>query len=386
MEAASLPYGEDPANEAIAELFILTQRLSVEGLTAIIENFEEYKFNNADESVLYELRIYFADLGEEIASYVLAQLSEEVRLVMAEAVRFVDDKEGVEPSQGVLIDDEHITSPNMDSTKLLMREIGRVPLLGSFEKEKSLALRIERGDMEAKDELIEANLRLVSRIARDYSNPNMSFLDLFQEGTTGLIRAAEKYDWRQGFKFSTYATWWIRQAITRGMADRARTIRLPVHIEERLRKIKTAQRDIQKESGREPTDEQIAESSGLEVKEVIRVKAAARAPVSLELPIGNEEDGVLGQIIEDKNIVSPFEQATKSIRSQELKEALSCLPLKERTVIELRFGINDDKPHTLDDIGAILGVTRERVRQIEKNTLNKLSQLPEAQRLRGLEA
>jgi RNA polymerase primary sigma factor len=386
MEAASLPYGEDPANEAIAELDIITQRLSVEGLTAIIENFEDYKFNNADESVLYELRIYFADLGEEIASYALAQLSEEVRLVIAAAVRLVDSKEGVEPSQGVLIDDEHITSPNMDSTKLLMREIGRVPLLGSLEKEKSLAIRIERGDIDAKDKLIKANLRLVVRIARDYSNPNMPLLDLIQEGTMGLIRAAEKYDWRQGFKFSTYATWWIRQAITRGMADKARTIRLPVHIEDRLRKIKTAERDIQKESGREPTDELIAEISGLEVKEVKRVKAAARAPVSLELPIGNEEDSVLGQIIEDKNIISPFEQATKSIRSQELKEALSCLPLKERTVIELRFGINDDVPHTLDDIGAILGVTRERVRQIEKNTLNKLSQLPEAQRLRGLEA
>jgi RNA polymerase primary sigma factor len=387
MEAASVLNEDDPSIEAVSDLIKLSQRLSVDGLTAIVESIDDFNFNSADESVLYEIRILLADLDEDILKYVAQKLSDEETLVIRKAVYLAESDstdENFQATTSVNVNEEedHVRSPNMDSMKLFMRDIARVPLLNSREKELSLAKRIERGDLEAKDQLINANMRLVVSIAKNYHSAHMKFLDRIQEGSLGLVRAAEKYDWRKGFKFSTYATWWIRQAIARGIADRERTVRLPVHIVERLNKINNAERDLLNGTGLEPTNEEIAERTGISIAEVIEIKKAAQTPISLEMPIGEEEDGELGHIIEDKKIASPFEQATKSIKNEHLKEVLDSLPWRERTVIEMRFGIGNDTPQTLDEIGRHLGVTRERVRQIGNHTLKRLSELPEAQKLK----
>jgi RNA polymerase primary sigma factor len=386
MEAARIPIEDDPTNEAVVELFNLTQKLSTEALTAIAESLEDFEFVPADKEVLYEIRIYFADLDEEILQFVTPQLSDELSMIIAKAVRFADSENNEEAKPKAVAvqfdeDEEHVDSPNMESVKLFMRDIGRVPLLGTFEVEKALAIRIESGDLAAKEQLIKANLRLVANIARNYPTTHMSYLDRVQEGTLGLIRAAEKYDYRKGFKFSTYATWWIRQAIARGMADKERTVRLPVHVVEKLNKIKKAERELLNVTGKDPTNEQIAERVGMEVSEVYEISRAAQAPVSLEKPVG-DEDGILSDIIEDKNVVSPFEQATENIKKEQLRKALGKLQERERTVIEMRYGLDDDTPSTLDEIGRRLDLTRERVRQIEKHALNRLQALPEAQKLK----
>jgi RNA polymerase primary sigma factor len=386
MEAARLPVEDDPTNEAVVELLNLTQKLSAEALTAIVESHEDFEFGVADKAALYEIRIYFVDLDEEILQFVTSQLSDEVLMIIAKAARFADSENKDEEKPKAVevqfkIDEEHIDNPNTESVKLFMRDIGRVPLLGTFEVEKALAIRIESGDLAAKEQLIKANLRLVANIARNYPTTHMSYLDRVQEGTLGLIRAAEKYDYRKGFKFSTYATWWIRQAIARGMADKERTVRLPVHVVEKLNKIKKAERELLNVTGKDPTNEQIAERVGMEVSEVYEISRAAQAPVSLEKPVG-DEDGILSDIIEDKNVVSPFEQATENIKKEQLRKALGKLQERERTVIEMRYGLDDDTPSTLDEIGRRLDITRERVRQIEKHALNRLQALPEAQKLK----
>jgi len=271
--------------------------------------------------------------------------------------------------------------PSLDSLRLYLRSIGRVHLL-SAEQEVTLAQRIERGDMAAKQRMIEANLRLVVSIAKSYLGRGLTFLDLIQEGSLGLIRAVEKFDYRRGYKFSTYATWWIRQAVTRAIADKGRTIRIPVHMVDKLNKVVHVERQLVQQLGREPTPEEIAnelETTPQEVRDILRM---ALQPVSLEKPIGEEEDSELGDFVQDQTAESPFEQASEHLRRENLRRALAALPEREREVIELRFGLTGERPYTLEEVGRAFNVTRERIRQIENHTLKKLEALPEAQRLR----
>jgi len=271
--------------------------------------------------------------------------------------------------------------PSLDSLRLYLRSIGRVALL-TAEREVSLAQRIERGDLLAKQEMVEANLRLVVSIAKGYLGRGLSFLDLIQEGSLGLIRAVEKFDYRRGYKFSTYATWWIRQAVTRAIADKGRTIRIPVHMVEKLNKVVHVERQLVQELGREPMPEEIAselECSEREVRDILRM---AQQPVSLEKPIGEEDESELGDFVEDESAVSPFESAAENLRKENVRRALEALPQREREVIEMRFGLTGARPYTLEEVGRAFNVTRERIRQIENHTLRKLESLPEAQRLR----
>jgi RNA polymerase primary sigma factor len=272
--------------------------------------------------------------------------------------------------------------PSLDSLRLYLREIGKVPLL-TADQEVYLAKRIERGDMAAKTQMIEANLRLVVSIAKSYLGRGLSFLDLIQEGSLGLIRAVEKFDYRKGYKFSTYATWWIRQAVTRAIADKARTIRIPVHMVEKLNKVVHIERQLVQRLGREPRPDEIATELEMTTEEVREILRMAQLPVSLEKPIGEEEESELGDFVQDEQAESPFDTASLSLRREDIKKALDSLPERERKVIELRFGLLGDQPCTLEEVGRAFGVTRERIRQIENNTLKRLESLPEAQGLRG---
>ena len=258
-----------------------------------------------------------------------------------------------------------------DALQLFLREAGRHTLLTAAQ-EVALAKRVERGDLVAKQTMIQANLRLVISIAKNYRNQGLPFLDLIQEGTLGLIRAVEKFDWRRGFKFSTYATWWIRQAVARALADKARTIRMPVHIVERLQKMNRAERTLWTVLGREPTIEEIADEANLTVQQVLEVKAAARASSSLDAPVGDTEDAVLGDFVAGDEPL-PEETVELELRSQALRAALSSLPEREREVVTLRYGLGGTEPKTLEEIGRALGLTRERVRQIELESLRRLA-------------
>jgi RNA polymerase primary sigma factor len=270
-----------------------------------------------------------------------------------------------------------------DSLQLFLKDIGKVRLL-TAQEEVDLAKRIERGDLDAKQKMVESNLRLVVSIAKNYRNQGLPFLDLIQEGTLGLVRAAEKFDYRKGFKFSTYATWWIRQAIARALADKARTIRIPVHVVEKLNKIGRAERKLVTELGREPTAEEIAEVTGIEPDEVDSIKRSAQAPVSLEKPVGDEEESEFGQFIADERAESPYERAAEILTKEALREALENLSYRERRVLELRYGLGGEHPRTLDEVGRTFNVTRERIRQIENQSLKKLQSLAEAQKLRDV--
>jgi RNA polymerase primary sigma factor len=271
--------------------------------------------------------------------------------------------------------------PSLDSLRLYLREIGKVSLL-TAEQEVQLAKRIERGDMVAKRAMIEANLRLVVSIAKGYLGRGLSFLDLIQEGSLGLIRAVEKFDYRKGYKFSTYATWWIRQAVTRAIADKARTIRIPVHMVEKLNKVVHVERQLVQKLGREPRPEEIARDLACTPAEVREILRMAQMPVSLEKPIGEEDESSLGDFVSDENSASPFDTASVNLRCEDIQRALDSLPERERRVIELRYGLTGEPPRTLEEVGRAFGVTRERIRQIENNTLKKLELLPEAQGLR----
>jgi RNA polymerase primary sigma factor len=271
--------------------------------------------------------------------------------------------------------------PSLDSLRLYLRSIGRVPLL-TADEEVSLAKRIERGDMAAKQHMVEANLRLVVSIAKGYLGRGLTFLDLIQEGSLGLIRAVEKFDYRRGYKFSTYATWWIRQAVTRAIADKGRTIRIPVHMVEKLNKVVHVERQLVQALGREPTPDEIATELECTVREVRDILRMSQQPVSLEKPIGEEEESELGDFVEDQTAVSPFELASENLRKENVRKALAALPPREREVIEMRFGLTGGRPRTLEEVGRAFNVTRERIRQIENHTLKKLESLPEAQRLR----
>jgi len=272
--------------------------------------------------------------------------------------------------------------PSLDSLRLYLRSIGRVELL-TAEQEISLAKRIERGDMVAKQHMVEANLRLVVSIAKGYLGRGLSFLDLIQEGSLGLIRAVEKFDHRRGYKFSTYATWWIRQAVTRAIADKARTIRIPVHMVEKLNRVTFVERQLVQRLGREPEPAEIAAELDITVRDVRDILRVAQSPVSLEKPVGDEDESELGDFVADDTVESPFEIATENLQREDIRRALDALPERERQVIELRYGLRGSEPLTLEEVGRAFGVTRERIRQLENNTLRKLKALPEAQRLRN---
>ena len=261
-----------------------------------------------------------------------------------------------------------------DGLQLFLKGIGKVRLLTAL-REVELAKRIERGSLEAKQKMVESNLRLVVSIAKHYRNQGMPFLDLIQEGTIGLVRAAEKFDYRRGFKFSTYATWWIRQAIARSLADKARTIRIPVHIVEKLNKIGRAERKLLTGLGREPTTDEVAEVTGIAPYEVESIRRSAQAPISLEKPIGDEDQSEFGQLIADDQAESPYERAAEILTNEALRDALENLSYRERRVIELRYGLGDQHPRTLDEVGRAFNVTRERIRQVESQALRKLQTL-----------
>jgi RNA polymerase primary sigma factor len=271
--------------------------------------------------------------------------------------------------------------PSLDSLRLYLGSIGRVPLLNA-EEEVALAKRIERGDVAAKQHMVEANLRLVVSIAKGYVGRGLTLLDLIQEGSLGLIRAVEKFDYRRGYKFSTYATWWIRQAVTRSLADKGRTIRIPVHMVERLNKLIHAERRLIQQLGREPTAAELADDLECEVREVRDVMRMAQQPISLEKPVGEEDDAALADFVEDVSAESPFEIASEALRRENVTRVLACLPRREREVIQMRYGIVGDRARTLEEVGRAFNITRERVRQIESRTLKKLQTLPDAQQLR----
>jgi RNA polymerase primary sigma factor len=354
----------------------------IEELHKLVKDGQEKGFLTYDEIVN---TLEDVDLTkEQIEDFTTYLLEHSVELVEGEQHKSLPSVEPPAPPE-----DEKVAAPkldltvepSLDSLRLYLREIGKVPLL-TADQEVSLAKRIERGDMAAKQHMIEANLRLVVSIAKGYLGRGLSFLDLIQEGSLGLIRAVEKFDYRKGYKFSTYATWWIRQAVTRAIADKARTIRIPVHMVEKLNKVVHIERQLVQRLGREPRPEEIAEELEMETDEVREILRMAQLPVSLEKPIGEEEESSLGDFVPDEQAESPFDSASLSLRREDIDLALGSLPDRERKVIELRFGLNGEPPCTLEEVGRAFGVTRERIRQIENNTLKKLEGLPEAQALK----
>jgi len=344
--------------------------LTFEQIAACLEEVEVTK-----EQVL-ELHAHLLEHGVDVVS------GADGKLAVSEAGR-VEASVEKDPTAPKKVEIDLTVEPSLDSLRLYLRAIGRVELLSAGE-EVALAKRIERGDMAAKQHMTEANLRLVVSIAKGYLGRGLSFLDLIQDGSLGLIRAVEKFDYRRGYKFSTYATWWIRQAVTRAIADKSRTIRIPVHMVEKLNKVVHVERQLVQELGREPNPDEIAAELNCEVHEVKEIQRMAQLPISLEKPIGEEEDSELGDFVEDQTAESPFEQATENLRRENVRKALNALPEREREVIEMRYGLTGHQARTLEEVGQAFGVTRERVRQIENNTLKKLEMLPEAQRLRDV--
>jgi RNA polymerase primary sigma factor len=354
-------------------LTVEVQLPEVEELRALIELGQERGYLVIGEvaSALEEVEVSKEQV-EEFHQYLVEhgiELHETEGQVAAKAV------------EGEKVEIDLTVEPSLDSLRLYLREIGRVPLL-TASQEIELAKRIERGDMRAKRQMIEANLRLVVSIAKGYLGRGLTFLDLIQEGSLGLIRAVEKFDYRKGFKFSTYATWWIRQAVTRAIADKARTIRIPVHMVEKLNKVVHTERQLVQRLGREPLPEEIAAQVDMTADEVRDILKMSQMPISLEKPIGEEEDSSFGDLVEDESSPSPFHIATTTLRREDVERALGSLPPREREVIEMRFGLNGRKPLTLEEVGQAFGVTRERIRQIENTTLKRLESLPEAQALR----
>ncbi len=318
----------------------------------------------------------------ELHSYLVEQ---GVDVIAADGVTAYKEAKGEEASNGQRRKQELdlTVEPSLDSLRLYLRSIGCVDLL-TADQEVELAKRIERGDMAAKRHMVEANLRLVVSIAKSYLGRGLSFLDLIQEGSLGLIRAVEKFDYRRGYKFSTYATWWIRQAVTRALADKSRTIRIPVHMVEKLNRVVHVERNLVQRLGREPEPQEIAAELGWTARDVREVLRVSQMPVSLEKPVGDEDDSELGDFVADDTVESPFETASDNLQREDVRRALAALPKRDREVLELRYGLNGHQPMTLEEVGAAFGVTRERIRQIENNTLKRLKALPEAQCLRGL--
>jgi RNA polymerase primary sigma factor len=294
----------------------------------------------------------------------------------------------IEVVEAVVEEEVEVEEPreiSTDSLQLFLKDVGKVALLTAAQ-EVELAKRIERGDHGAKQEMVEANLRLVVSIAKRYRNQGLPFLDLIQEGTIGLVRAAEKFDYRKGFKFSTYATWWIRQAVARALADKARTIRMPVHVVEKLNKIVRAERKLRAEFGREPLAWEIARDLELTTDEVETIRRTAQTPVSLEKPVGDEEESEFGHFLTDETAPLPDEAAETTLRKEALLKILGSLSPRERRVLELRYGLNGEHPRTLDEVGRTFNVTRERIRQIENQSLKKLRTLADSAKLKDVAA
>ncbi|WP_053364130.1 RNA polymerase sigma factor RpoD [Bacillus sp. FJAT-27251] len=336
----------------------------------------------------------YDDIAERLSSYELDsdQMDEFYEFLGDQGVELVGDNEDEDPAAQEIAkeSDEEFDLNDLsvppgvkinDPVRMYLKEIGRVDLL-SAEEEIKLATRIEEGDEEAKRRLAEANLRLVVSIAKRYVGRGMLFLDLIQEGNMGLIKAVEKFDYRKGFKFSTYATWWIRQAITRAIADQARTIRIPVHMVETINKLIRVQRQLLQDLGREPTPEEIAEDMDLTPEKVREILKIAQEPVSLETPIGEEDDSHLGDFIEDQDATSPSEHAAYELLKEQLEDVLDTLTDREENVLRLRFGLDDGRTRTLEEVGKVFGVTRERIRQIEAKALRKLRHPSRSKRLK----
>ena len=335
----------------------------------------------------------YDDIAEKLATFELDsnQMDEFYEHLGDQGVELVGESEESDPNPKELKKDEEEFDLNdlsvppgvkiNDPVRMYLKEIGRVNLL-SAEEEVKLALKIEEGDEEAKRSLAEANLRLVVSIAKRYVGRGMLFLDLIQEGNMGLIKAVEKFDHRKGFKFSTYATWWIRQAITRAIADQARTIRIPVHMVETINKLVRVQRQLLQDLGREPTPEEIGEDMDLTPEKVREILKIAQEPVSLETPIGEEDDSHLGDFIEDHEATSPSEHAAYELLKEQLEDVLDTLTDREENVLRLRFGLDDGRTRTLEEVGKVFGVTRERIRQIEAKALRKLRHPSRSKRLK----
>jgi RNA polymerase primary sigma factor len=351
VEAASR---ESSSSERVLEALIVgaqeTGKLSAEDLTVAVEELE-LEAGQIDE---------FNQRLEELQIEIVATEQEDDR-----------DADGAAEEREV----------STEALQLFLKDIGKVKLLTAAQ-EIELAKRIERGDHSAKQEMVEANLRLVVSIAKRYRNQGLPFLDLIQEGTIGLVRAAEKFDHRKGFKFSTYATWWIRQAVARALADKARTIRMPVHVVEKLNKIMRTERKLRAERGREPNSVEIADELDLSIDEVDQIRRSAQTPVSLEKPVGDDEESEFGHFITDELAPLPDELAEDVLRREALTKILGTLSERERRVLELRYGLNGEQPRTLDEVGRTFQVTRERIRQIENQSLKKLRALADSQKLR----
>jgi RNA polymerase primary sigma factor len=320
------------------------------------------------------------ELGPDQLEGLLLALSDEgIEIVEGDSLEEGSDTQSEEEVVPRL--DLSFKSQSSDSVRMYLMAIGKVPLLTGAQ-EVALAKRIERHDMAAKRKLTEANLRLVVSIAKRHVGRGLPLLDLIQEGNLGLIRAVEKFDYRRGFKFSTYATWWIRQAVGRAIADQARTIRVPVHMVEQINKLSRVQRQLLLDFGREPTPEEIAAEMGTTVRKVSQILKISQQTISLETPVGDEGDSQFGDFIEDQDAVAPVEAVSEILQKERLDEVLQTLSHRERRVVELRFGLGGDHPRTLDEVGRTFGVTRERIRQIEAKTLVKLRSYGECQRLR----
>jgi RNA polymerase primary sigma factor len=326
-----------------------------------------------------EINDFFADLALEEEQF--DKILETLEQNNVDVLRITDDDD-VDDEEIILSEEDEVDVENIDLSvpdgvsiedpvRMYLKEIGKVPLL-SAEEEIELAKKMEMGDQEAKKRLAEANLRLVVSIAKRYVGRGMLFLDLIQEGNLGLIKAVEKFDYRKGYKFSTYATWWIRQAITRAIADQARTIRIPVHMVETINKLIRVSRQLLQELGREPTPEEIAEQMNMPVERVREILKISQEPVSLETPIGEEEDSHLGDFIQDDNVPVPADAAAFTLLKEQLVEVLGTLTEREQKVLRLRFGLDDGRARTLEEVGKEFNVTRERIRQIEAKALRKL--------------
>ena len=353
----------------------IQELIEVEDLKALLQKGVEQGFVSAVD-LADALELAQPDQGTEESFY---------QFVEDAGVEVLPDDEAREREAKIAADAERPrlntkVEGTTDSLQLFLREIGRVPLL-TARQEVALARRIELGDLGAKTEMVEANLRLVVSIAKNYRNQGLAFLDLIQEGTIGLVRAAEKFDYRRGFKFSTYATWWIRQAVARALADKGRTIRMPVHVVEKLNKINRTERRMLTELGRDPSIAEIAAALDLGEDEVEQIKRGAQTPISLEKPVGEDDESEFGSFLADEKAVSPEEAASDNMRLETLRHILDTLSYRERRVLELRYGLAGEQPRTLDEVGRTFNVTRERIRQIENQSLQKLASMSEARRL-----
>src|SRR6267142_2845298 len=358
--------GVSATEVAVAPPKAVTDLLETDDAKALLEAGKENGHLSADE-IADELDLEPAQIDDFY--HALEELQIEVVVVEEE------EEQPVEVPREV----------STDALQLFLKDIGKVDLLTAAQ-EVELAKRIERGDHGAKQEMVEANLRLVVSIAKKYRNQGLPFLDLIQEGTIGLVRAAEKFDYRKGFKVSTYATWWIRQAVARALADKARTIRMPVHVVEKLNKIVRSERKLRAELCREPLAWEVAQDLDLPVDEVEQIMRSAQTPVSLEKPVGDDEESEFGHFLTDENVPLPDEAAEVAMRKETLKKILHTLSHRERRVLELRYGLDGEHPRTLDEVGRTFNVTRERIRQIENQSLKKLRALAEAQSLKNVAA